>query len=136
MVHDLLRVFLDKDDLDKTPSTYIFFVFAGYAYWFSGTLMDYTNWAPYSDPEYNYGRGYVTLSYDGNSKRFQVIVSLEELELLCVASASCNSNWLVIMACCIIKSAYLNKTLFMFQLGFVESFDFAPRNVVHENRLR
>ncbi|KAL5270859.1 hypothetical protein ACHWQZ_G001504 [Mnemiopsis leidyi] len=37
----------------------------GYAYWFSGTLMDYTNWAPYSDPEYNYGRGYVTLSYDG-----------------------------------------------------------------------
>ena len=39
---------------------------AGYAYWFTGTSMDYINWAPYSDPEYNYGRAYVTLSYDGN----------------------------------------------------------------------
>lgn len=37
----------------------------GFAYWFTGTPMEYTKWAPYSDPQYQYGRAYVTLSYDG-----------------------------------------------------------------------
>ena len=51
-------------------------IISGFAYWFTGSSMDYNNWAPYSDPQYNYGRFYVTLSYDGN-KVFLFFVEIQ-----------------------------------------------------------